>query len=96
MNSRSGFEPRLRPIPSAAVVHALRMVGFSVKLDNAVGTALTRNGRVVVVPNVPRLGEGALRLILIAASMTEEDVARVFDALPPPPKVLRRELTPLR
>ena len=73
-------------ISSDRCVHALLREGFVVKLANEKGTALTRDGRVVLVPRAVVLSEPELRLILFAAHMSWEAFLTVVEPVAPSPK----------
>ena len=72
--------PRLS---GGACVRALLRDGFKIKLANEKGTALSRDGRLVLVPPQDELGEAELRLILFAAQVTPEKFAALIEAAVP-------------
>ena len=67
-------------VSGGACVRALLRDGFKTKLANEKGTALSRDGRLVLVPPQEELSEAELRLILFAAQMTPEKFASLIEA----------------
>ena len=61
-------------------MRALLRDGFKTKLANEKGTALSRDGRLVLVPPQEELSEAELRLILFAAQITPEKFASLIEA----------------
>lgn len=69
----------LARVSAAACVSALTKAGFVVELENERGTALSRDGRIVLVPPATVLSEAALRLILFAARLSLDEFTRLLD-----------------
>ena len=67
-------------VSGGACVRALLRDGFKTKVANEKGTALSRDGRVVLIPPHEELSEAELRLILFAAQITPEKFASLIEA----------------
>ena len=71
---------RVVEVSGGACVRALLRAGFTIKLANESGTALSRDGRVVLVPHTEELSEATLRLIVFAAKMTLAELTTLIEA----------------